>query len=545
MCDCTTSSLFKRAMDLIDPLRWSSDTNGSSHYDDVERDGDTSYEIHDDITEPLMAKKVKFDDFATCFAPRTVTAADSIRAYDLLVHATSITSSLSREDLTQIAWKKMKNMVDIYRALLVASCLLLELLSRDTSAASASRIDDKEEQPCQQTKIESCPLIRAVADHAPVHVLSPTIEKRILSTARRCILLLQVLERICTAKSIAENNSRGASTKTFSAGGDDIHDYDRTEGDLVSNYDWHDDGYLPLPFCQSKVSERRRRSSVLHECCYLPKQQDPPCSRFERNAWTRHWFRSERLVSMNIDDHIINNDQYNDAENPSKDIEVHSREADMPLPDISDSNHDDDGVEFNNKIVFSEGNRKKRRRTTTVKHTALVEDRNDIVKEGFLLLSCGSFGAAPLLDDDEKILMKNNNGFIRVYCKLHPSGWLLIEDRSIRVKSADHHRRKCLRYFIYSGTTCQPCLPDGTMSFHFRLDNARCLGALMLSNHDYERKDSPAKNDADVSNRSLLCAVDDGAGSTFVDGCEWVNALSGAAAKATSLRDQIRLEWDE
>ena len=30
--------------------------------------------------------------------------------------------------------------------------------------------------------------------------------------------------------------------------GDDIHDYDRSIKDLISNYDWHDDGYLPQPF---------------------------------------------------------------------------------------------------------------------------------------------------------------------------------------------------------------------------------------------------------------------------------------------------------
>ncbi len=531
-----------RAMDLIDPPRFSSDTNGSSQKNDVERDGDTSYEMHhdDNETEPLH-KKVTFEEL-TCFAPRTVTAVDAIRAYDLLVHASSMSSSLSREDLTQIAWNKLQNMVDIYRALLVTSCLLLELLSTDTSAASASQTNGIE-QPCRQTN-ESCPLIRTAADHAPV--LSPTIENGIHSTARRCILLLQTLERICAAKSIAENCSRGASTNLFSAGGDDIHDYDRSEDDLVSNYDWHDDGYLPLPFCQSKVLDRCNRSSVLHECCYLPIQQDPPCSRFERNAWTRHWSRGERLVSLNIDDHI-NNEQHDDVQNSSK--EMHIGEGDMPLPDISSSNRDDDGIEANNAIVFSEGNRKKRRRTiksSTVKQTALVEARNAIVKEGFLLLSCGSCGAAPLLDDDERISI-NYKGFIRVYCKLHPSGWLSIEDRSIRLKRAEDspliHRRKCLKYFIYSGTTCQPCLPDGTMTFHFRLDAARFLGPSMLLNHECERKDAPSKNDKGTDVCSLLFAVDDGAGSTFVDGCEWVNALSGAAAKATSLRDQIRLEW--
>jgi len=44
---------------------------------------------------------------------------------------------------------------------------------------------------------------------------------------------------------------------------------------------------------------------------------------------------------------------------------------------------------------------------------------------------------------------------------------------------------------------------------------------------------------------NLLFAVDDGLGGTFVDGCGWVDAFSGAASLATFLRNQIRLEWDE
>ena len=79
------------------------------------------------------------------------------------------------------------------------------------------------------------------------------------------------------------------------------------------------------------------------------------------------------------------------------------------------------------------------------------------------------------------------------------------------------------------------------MSFHFRLDTVRYLGSSMLFNHEYGAKDSPTKNYS-VACR-LLFAVDDEAGGTFADGYEWVNALSGAAAKAASLRDHIRLEW--
>ena len=516
-CDCSASTLFQRAMELIDPPRWSTDTNNNDSAqddDNMERDDTDSlyHEMGDDesVTERVV-KRVKFDE-STCFAPRTVTAADAIQAYDLLVRAASMSSSLSREDLFQMAWNKMQSIADIYRALLVTSCLLLELLSKETSAESASQIiDDSIEQTCRQTINENCPLIRTAADHVPV--LSPTIEQGLLSTARRAILLLQALERICTAKLVAENTSRGASTNLFSAGGDDIHDYDRSETDFVSNYDWHDDGYLPLTTFQD--------SSVLHECCYLRVRQDPPCSKFERNAWTRYWVRDERLVSMNIEDYI-NDVQYDDTQN-----------------------HDDDCFESNNNIVLSAGNRTKRQRTTNtsaVKQIALVEDRNNIVKEGFLLLSCDSCDA--MLDDFENT-SRNHKGFLRVYCKLHPSGWLSIEDRSIRLKTGGDtpltHTRKCFKYFIYSETTCQPCIPNGTMSFHFRLDAVRYLGSSMLFNHKDETKESPAENDAVAC--KLLFAVDDEAGSTFADGFEWVNALTGAAATAAALRDKIRLEW--
>ena len=76
---------------------------------------------------------------------------------------------------------------------------------------------------------------------------------------------------------------------------------------------------------------------------------------------------------------------------------------------------------------------------------------------------------------------------------------------------------------------------------HFQLDGVRNLGSSMFFNHKYETKLSPAKNDTVES--KLLFAVDEYA--TLADGCGWVNALSGAAAKAASLQDQIRLEWNE
>lgn len=497
-CGCAASALFERAIDLIDPPRWPSP---------AERDGDNDkhQETKGDEDDTGAVKRVKFD-VSTRYAPKEVTAIDAINAYDLLVHAASMSSSLSRGDLTQMDWSKLRRLADIYRALLVTTCLLLELLSQDAPIASASSQKDGIGQPHGQID-GSCPFMRT-ADHCPA--LSPTITKRILSTSRRCILLLQALERICSEKKVLNINNIG--------GGDDINDYDRSEHDLVSNYDWHDDGHLPLPFCQSKV---------LYECCYLPIQQDPPCSKYERNAWTRDMLRGERLVSVHVGDYL-----YHDHCG----VEI---AEDIPLPDapcISGSNDDD--VHSKHTIVFSERSRKKRRRSQ-------VEDRNAITKEGFLLISCSSFGAVRL-HDDERISI-NDKTFIRAYCKLYPSGFLSIEDRSIRLKTTVEigpliQRIKFWNFFVYSGTTCQPFLPNGTMSFHFRLEAVRFLGSSTISNHESERNGYLANDEANAC--KLFFAVDEGVGSTFVDGYEWVNALSGAVTKASSLRDQICLEWD-
>ena len=484
-CDVEACALFDQAIDLIDPPRCADDSKRDDGYNNSQHELTTKDENDGIALSTDEVKRVKFEE-STCFAPREVTATDAIEAieaYDLLVHAASLSASSSREDLTQSAtWKKMQHIADTYRALLVTSCLLLELLPRDETTT-----------------------------------FSPILEKTILSTGRRCILLLKALERICAAKSVSENNNM--------AGGDDIRDYDRAESDFISNYDWHDDGYLPLPFCYSKVC----RSSVLDECCYLPIQQDPPCSKYERNAWTRHWLRSERLVSMNVDDyyHYIHH-------NPSKDdAEVQN----IPAPDSTGSH--DDGTESKHTI---EGSRKKRRRIAT-QTAAFVEDRNAVTREGFLLMSVGSCGEARL-NDDKTIPIKDKR-FIRVYCKLHPSGWLSVEDRSIPLKTHESdppmQRRRCWKFFVNSKSTCQPCL-DGTLSFHFRLEAAEFLGSSMVSNHNHKR-DYLLKEEMDACN--LLFAVDDGSGGTFVDGCGWVDAFSGAASLATFLRIQIRLEWDE
>ena len=534
--ECTPSELFVRAMDLIDPppLLWSSNANNNSNCHSQNGGGekgrgvDTHHsELHESENETEAAvKKVKFEE-STCFAPKPVTAADAIRAYDLLIHAASSSSSLSREDLLQVSWDKLQNIADTYRALIVTSNLLLELLPETSSTApSSQKAHAMIGETCLQQNYEENNRRKSFT-RTPS--LSPTIEESILSTARRCILLLLSMERICAAKRISENIGRSASTKSsFPERGDDIHDYDRDDGDLISNYDWHDDGHLPLPFCHS---------SVLYECCYLPIKQDPPCSRFERNAWTRQWFRSDRIVSLKVEDYICNNqfDPENQLECEGDSLKV--------CTDVCQLNvdNDDRNIASSNNITFSTENRKKRRRSN--RQPANVEDRNSLVKEGFLLLSCESSGAAPFFDEDERTL-SNGKNFVRVYCKLHPSGWMSIEDRSIRRIACDSsqlaHRLKCMKYIIYSKTTCRPCIPYGKKSFHFQLAKARYLGSSMLLNRDQRKPNT----DADADLCQLLFAVDDDAGCSFVDGFEWVNALSGVAVNASSIQDQIFLEWN-
>jgi hypothetical protein len=158
-------------------------------------------------------------------------------------------------------------------------------------------------------------------------------------------------------------------------GGDDIHDYDRSYSDLISNYDWHDDGFLLLPLCSSNScsstnyfhfptcdddnvntncidkeeectskssslfvpSINNNNSNILYDCFYKVKYtSDPPSSKYERYAYTRDWVRDERVISLNIEDyndeHEYSNDYHDDNNNHH-------------------DNHPNDNDEYDNHVI--------------------------------------------------------------------------------------------------------------------------------------------------------------------------------------------------
>ena len=103
------------------------------------------------------------------------------------------------------------------------------------------------------------------------------------------------------------------------------------------------------------------------------------------------------------------------------------------------------------------------------------------------------------------------------------------------------HRPRYWDYFIYQSTVCQPCTPEGVMSFHFMLDDIRLLGASSLDQSTTAKFDSEAMN----TNKKvkLLFAVDEATGSTLSDGFEWVCALSELISISKSLHENICSEW--
>jgi hypothetical protein len=258
----------------------------------------------------------------------TISTGDAIRAYRLLVHAASIVSAIvpssssssrcgiasidevdrDAPSAISIGWEKLSVAADVYRALLVASCLLLELLpptssSNDDGDGGDSIHDDKDDTTrseeerlvrestgSAERRVSSlvkfpplCPVDDdddvATSRVVAVPALSPSIENEILSTCRLSIRQLRTLEGMCAAKAIyssfrhrrrrredshvfyATSTTTMTTTPAESAlfdpsvsmllphheGGDDIHDYDRPMSDLSDNYDWHDDGFLPPP----------------------------------------------------------------------------------------------------------------------------------------------------------------------------------------------------------------------------------------------------------------------------------------------------------
>ena len=900
-CKCSVSLLLVQAIDLIDPPPSSVDQIENDNFEDcVGGDGDgqennidngldkntteanngveessrviapvSDGNSHDILTGEApttytTTKKVRFSK--SCVQRKIVSAQDAIQAFDNLIHAaslstphltqnesqstmpddgrgkTSISAITGGVDRLDISWESLQQSADIYRALLITSCLLLELLPPYASSSmtgitanakeiNESKCTENNPQPpntimnnniqLQYSCQRKCPL--SFTNPSCIPELSPTIKKKILSTSRRCILLLRSLEKICAAKTIAERHTFSSTqsntpttatnmanksfqsiqnqnfhSTTFYSGGDDIHDYDRSIADLYSNYDWHDDGFLPLAFsrnnhhtsCDESVgttsnsddyfqAKHANKPSILQECCYRPHNfTDPPSSKFEKCAWTRDWNRGERIISLRLEDYIYHDeggyfpDIVGDFENnyveeretegmeetaesqwmqlnlhdngevTVADDNVESSSAcmvdesiidgnkstisslvqnnahdtkvgglthdnnDDEVDDLTNNNENEDNPFFNlspkalqieeenlwsimfpgesssspisappndngkyqghhninsdsreagkgKRFSSKRRNRKKRLRTKrrrilkkkeanlstaakSVSESCPINDEETVeddidddgdeindeinqdsenagassepivyAKEGFLLLVRSENS---MLDQAAKfdLNLSNNEPHrnsedtpttnqSRVYVRLHPSGWLSIEDRSVchrginpttddngneseeyqktsytagkefavSSKGTPEHnvvpgqsqfskqnftemspiskRIRYLDYFIGSRTVCQPCVPKGLESFHFRLDGIRLLGASSLNS--YCEANQTSETSAGHASSLLFC-VDDATG-TFMDGYDWVCALSGAASNANALQKNIQSEWTD
>jgi hypothetical protein len=583
-CNCDSVLLLRKAVYLIDPPRYADavavdDTtdqcdNGSKEAilslenalrsSDPENDHSTT--LNEAPVECSTSKKTKRVHFkeSSCHRRKQISVHDVIQAYDFLIHALSILSSdhnkIQKEDydsLLRISWESLQQYSDTYRALLITSNLLLEMLPSEHTA------------------------------------LNPTSIQGLLSTSRRCILLLQSLEKLCAAKTIAERHI--CKSTMFYTGGDDIEDYDRSVDDLHMNYDWHDDGFLPKPGsfnCKKAMDQNDfMETSIIHECCCRPVySQEQPSSRYEKSASTKELVRGERLISMSPEDYDYFEGYSNfihELKNPvfNQDNTIDQDESDNTSPvenyndcglvmtiqpsvgdetDIhgnTDSNAQESFLALSTEILAQEEEkllkimissdqsnvkstprRKKKKKKTQLAQTGEAFDLTDktpsLRKEGFLLLVC----------NNEAVL-----SIKRVYAKLHPSGWLSIEERSnIMVEgnkreSSDQslsHRTRYWDYFICQSTTCQPHTRDGVMTFHFCVDNIRILGASSLKSRygadNASSTDSQANHNSKKTN--LLFAVDEGTGGTLADGFEWVctlleviNTSKTLYAKLTSL----------
>ncbi len=387
-CNCRSSLLLDRAIELIDPSPFSEITDRvddpvANRLDNLVNDGVGEKENpKQNIFEPTDAfqhssdangafneqkggaksatstnvtavaiKKVRFSN--TCAHQKAVSVHDVMEAYDLLTHAVSLLTSSMKEKTTQFTiidsdWMTLQQIADTYRALLITSCLLMELLPSYSSEKELAHSNGADNS---QSLIESSQNHEIYPKNGCLHsrqnysstvpLLSSAIKKKILSTSRRCILSLQSLERICASKSIAQRHNKATYSDTtisevsgnlhkdihdqifqstsFYSGGDDIIDYDRSLSDLHSDYDWHDDGFLPPPRhrnikCRPGGTENKsynylfakyaKKASILRECCYRPQiYEGPPSSRYEKSAQTRDWMRGERIVSLRLKDY--------------------------------------------------------------------------------------------------------------------------------------------------------------------------------------------------------------------------------------------------
>jgi len=338
MSGCSLSHLLKRSIDLIDPGRHHQSSTVESGGTATTTTTDTTQNQNDAPSTANHNNNNKTVSFSSSCAPpnKLISVNDVKQAYDLLLHATSMSISSSSPPLTSdgniqhnntivnehSSWNDLSILADIYRALIVASNLLLELLPHDDSSSSSDTNNTtQDEQSTKQQQQSSCPLQCLNNDDDHILSLTQATIKDILSTIRRSILLLQLLEHVCAIKSISQrrryNNSSNGKDLQYEGSGDDIHDYDRSMKDLISNYDWHDDGYLPQPFTHYDIVDNVgttatngndkkdvQSSNILLECCYRPTYpSDPPSSKHERNAYTRDWIRGDRIVSLCIDDY--------------------------------------------------------------------------------------------------------------------------------------------------------------------------------------------------------------------------------------------------
>lgn len=321
--------LLKRAVDLIDPPRYSADDGvekASGVRDCTSDERKPPCDSQDElsmITEypselaggsvpstRIKPKKVQFKE-SSCQQTNKISVQDVIQAYDFLIHAAAILSSAyiknserkeryTSKDISFLttSWESVQQYADTYRALLITSCLLLEMLPSDSSNDS-----ENYDAGCERNNTQY-PISCTNPPHMPT--LSPTITKILLSTSRRCILLLQSLDKLCTMKTISERHT--GKSELYYPGGDDIDDYERSASDLDLNYDWHDDGFLPKPCsynCRKSTTNNHGAGiSILHECCYLPHYtSEPPSSKYEKSASTKDWIRGERLISMSLEDY--------------------------------------------------------------------------------------------------------------------------------------------------------------------------------------------------------------------------------------------------
>eukprot|EP00970_Alexandrium_tamarense_P002817 scaffold391_cov189-Alexandrium_tamarense.AAC.8 len=502
------------------------------------------------------------------------------------------------------AWEILQQSADVCRALIITCCLLLEILPDAATSLLCDATDsntDTSNQLQWEHLSKDCPLL--CTNSIPPY--SPTVEKQILSSARRSILLLQSLEKVCAAKTIAKRHSAsdGLSTASFYTGDDDIHDYDRSIADLYSNYDWHDDGFLPRPcsYCSGVANTSDGKtgveSSMLHYCCYLPcRYSDPPSSMFERNAWTRDCIRGDRLISLSLEDYAYHensgrnvacdvdaeylrapwmqimecddDDEIDEAERELNDVNITSfrynenetqhlhddEEEENPFFSLSPVALAKEEASLLDIMVPSQAStpsqlangtsshdktntRRLKRRRRNKKQSHNQQHGNKQWSGG----DCGLNKEKSAIYTKEGFLLLVHHGNVqRVYARLHPSGWLSVEDRSIRDKNAGEaaelntlqplvHRTRYWDYFIQPDTSCNAWTPNGANSFHFRLNKVILLGSSSLKPGEEESVNHQ------TSTVDLLFGVDGVTGGTIMDGFEWVCALSGAASSYSEL----------